>query len=59
MIKLLQFLFTGSWHEHIYEVFEELNLHPKDITKYGGLPYGKIIVSRCKCGKIKQDRITT
>lgn len=54
MIKLLKFLITGSWHEHQYIIHEELMLFSNGRIK----PWGKIIVSRCNCGKIKKYKIS-
>jgi hypothetical protein len=48
MIRILKFLFTGSWHEHQWEVIEKGSL------KQGGRVIGYRHILQCKhCGNIK------
>jgi len=47
MIRIINFLITGTWHIHRYEVHKEY-----------ATPIEHTIISRCKfCGKITTDEI--
>lgn len=52
MKKLFRFLWTGTWHEHHWEVYEKRGL----VDKNNNLIGDKFIL-RCKtCGKMKAFR---
>lgn len=49
MKKLLRFLWTGSWHDHYWEVYKETTMVDKDDVRIGDK-----FVLQCKhCGEMK------
>lgn len=54
MLRLLRFLFTGSWdkppHEHRFHLLERQAIYAKDEDKY---PTTCRYVLKCNCGEIK------
>jgi hypothetical protein len=49
MKKLLRFLWTGSWHDHSWEVYKETMIVDKN-----DVPIGEKYALRCKdCGEMK------
>ena len=57
MIRLLKFLWTGSWHEHKCETIKSINVYEGDKVK-GDIPSKLIIVMRCTgCGEFKKFKI--
>ena len=54
MIRLLRFLFTGSWHEHKWKTINEVRIGPN-----GNFALGRLYVCRCQeCGKITKFDIS-
>lgn len=59
MLRLLKFLFTGSFHEHKYVPID----HHKCNTwegSYSSRPVAIVhtYVGRCECGKIKSTQVS-
>ena len=55
MIKLLRFLWTGSWHEHDWETQERILFFDDDSGKR---PIATKYILRCKhCGTIKKKEV--
>lgn len=58
MIRLLKFLFTGSWHEHIYEPVEQFKCNTwSDDRSSRPVAITHTYVSRCTCGKIVSRQV--
>ena len=52
MIKLLKYLFTGSWHEHKYVVVQKDKMYNGKNLAYN------IYICRCsECGKMKSYKL--
>jgi hypothetical protein len=59
MLKLIRFLFTGSWHEHIYVPVEQFKCSNWS-SSYASRPSSIVhtYVSRCSCGKIQSKQVS-
>lgn len=59
MLRLLKFLFTGSWHEHIYVPVEQFKCNNWG-SRHDSRPTSIVhtYVSRCACGKIQSRQVS-
>ena len=56
MLRLLRFLWTGSWHEHKWKQVDSTNVFVKEIDT--DRPNYIILTLQCEtCGEIKTTRI--
>lgn len=52
MLKLIRFLFTGSWHEHRWEI-----INKSFVTSDLGSTYDEYTLQCIKCGNLKRKAI--
>ena len=55
MMKLIRFLITGSWHEHVWETFKEEDMYSDG--DYEHAEYTRYTM-KCKgCGSMKRKEL--
>jgi len=58
MLKILNFLWTGSWHDHEWETVKVHPVYSEYDMRSDKIPIGQVYVLRCKiCGDITTKKI--